>query len=482
MTTLALGSMNAVAAITYTNITSVPWISFGSLLLGSDGVLYGTSNRGGTNTAYGTIFSVTESGQLNVLYAFSSTPTNANFPIGDLTMIGTDLYGSANGLAFNHGYLFKYNILTDTYTNLLRLDGTNSGDGPMSGVTTIPGSGVVYYTTPSGGSTGDYGVVGAVSTNGGLLWVTPFANTNGANTWSALTYNPNDGYLYGVTVSGGKYDAGVFYKVNPTNHVITAIHSFTNTTDGGNPQHTLVLGPDNIFRGTWSSGAGGIFQIKPTGEYKVIYAFPGTGYTYPQGLTPGPNGDYFGVTWYGGSANGGQIFRITTNGYFSALIDLVPVNSYDVFRANTPTFGTNGNLFSTAWVQTNIFEVSVPLQPFVKKIEGLDTNTVRVTINSAAGQPYVLKAYRGDLSMTPLIISNTAVGGTDTFDITGITNGCGFYQADLFTNGLPAGYTTNISKGLYPPSILYTNLAQLPMLPILGGGTNLPGGGGPPVP
>jgi hypothetical protein len=153
-----------------------------------------------------------------------------------------------------------------------------------------------------------------------------------------------------------------------------------------------------------------------------------------------------------------------------------------MFKANTPTFGTNGNLFSTAWVQTNIFEVSVPLLPFVQKIEGVNSNTVRVTVNSAASQSYVLKAWRGDLSMTPLLVTNTAIGGTDTFDITDITNGCGFYQAGMFTNGLPAGYITNISKGIHSPLIQHVNLAQLPMLPILGGGTNVPGGGGPPVP
>ncbi|MDD5165309.1 MAG: hypothetical protein PHG25_02105 [Candidatus Pacebacteria bacterium] len=482
MTTLALGGTKATAAITYTNITSVPWISFGPLLSVSNGVFYGTSNRGGTNAPRGSIFSVSESGQMDTLYAFSSsTATNANSPMGPLLMIGTDLYGSANGLIFNRGHLFKYNVLADTYTNILRFDGTNNGDGPMGGVITIPGSGIVYYTTPSGGSSGNYGVVGAVSTNGSLLWVTPFANTNGASPWAGLTYNPNDGYLYGLTESGGKYDAGAFFRVNPTNHSITALHSFTNTTDGGNPQQALVLGPDNIFRSTWSSGAGGVFQIKPTGEYKVLYTFPGTDYTFPQGLTPGPNGDYFGVTWFGGSANGGQVFRITTNGDFSVLIDLIPTGSA-VFKANTLTFGTNGNLFGTAVVQTNIFQVSVPLVPFIQKIEGLNTNTLRVTINSAAGQSYVLKAYSGDLSMTPLIVSNTAVGGTDTFDITGITNGYGFYQTGVFTNGLPTSYHTNMTKGIYPPPITYSNLAQLPMLPALGGGTNGSGGGGPPLP
>jgi uncharacterized repeat protein (TIGR03803 family) len=87
------------------------------------------------------------------------------------------------------------------------------------------------------------------------------------------------------------------------------------------PNATLVLGPDGNFYGvteyggTCSAdeyGCGTIFRISPSGDFATVYTFRGSDGRQPvTGLTLGSDGNFYGTTYYGGTNDAGTIFRLT---------------------------------------------------------------------------------------------------------------------------------------------------------------------------
>ena len=72
----------------------------GNLVLGPDGIFYGTTQGGGTTNGYGTIFKMTTGGALTTLVTFKGT--NGVNPLDGLTLApdgnfyGTTEYGGTN--------------------------------------------------------------------------------------------------------------------------------------------------------------------------------------------------------------------------------------------------------------------------------------------------------------------------------------------------------------------------------------------------
>jgi uncharacterized repeat protein (TIGR03803 family) len=93
----------------------------------------------------------------------------------------------------------------------------------------------------------------------------------------------------------------------------TVLHSF-NGSDGTQPYAGLLFANDGKYYGTTAAGktAGTIFSIDPSGNFSLLYSFPGgSGGATPNGaLIQGGDGDFYGTTTLGGNANGGIIFRM----------------------------------------------------------------------------------------------------------------------------------------------------------------------------
>jgi len=110
------------------------WI--GLFTQGRDGNLYSTSQGGGTlvkGVAYGTVFQLTPTGNMTVLYSFQNNKDGV-FPNGGLTL-GTDgyLYGTTFTLGlYGEGSVFK--IATDgtSYTTLYSFKAPTSGYNPVT--------------------------------------------------------------------------------------------------------------------------------------------------------------------------------------------------------------------------------------------------------------------------------------------------------------------------------------------------------------
>jgi uncharacterized repeat protein (TIGR03803 family) len=229
----------------------------------------------------------------------------------------------------------------------------------------------LYGTTYEGGSNGyssgglGYGTVFKLNTNGfALTSLHSFAGTDGANP-TGLTFG-SDGNLYGVASFGGSNTAvvetngktgfGAIYKIT-TNGALTVLYSFGtmtnlagNALDGSQP-NPLLQGTDGNFYGTTAFGGsnttivdssqdvgyGTFFQISTNGAFIPLYSFgsvtnsagvPLDGANPSGPLVEGLDGNFYGVTQFGGPTNTGTIFRMTPQGTLTTLY----------------TFGTNSGI------------------------------------------------------------------------------------------------------------------------------------------
>src|SRR5579871_1849080 len=122
-----------------------------------------------------------------------------------------------------------------------------------------------------------------------------------------------DGNLYGTTISGGKGNFGVLYRVSKQGANFQVLKSFCSTTncrDGGAADNVLVAASDgNIYGTTGFGGSGGcqaynilgcgtIFRVTPaTGQYQIVFSFgvgSASGDAFPGALTVGADGLLYG--------------------------------------------------------------------------------------------------------------------------------------------------------------------------------------------
>ena len=343
---------------TLNNLYSFPQsiASYGGLTLLTNGIFYGTTVNGGTNRA-GTVFQLTANGTFTTLASFIGSPeNNGNYwpypnganPSASLTL-GPDgyLYGTANdggntNLNGGNGYGTIFRLITNSFPpyieTVFTFSGTN-GASPNANLTLGP-DGNSYGTTSSGGDYGDGTVFrmnfidnfGSYYFNYTITNLASFNGTNGAYSYGGLTVGP-DGKLYGTTSRGGGinyygnydyYNDGTVFQVT-TNGIFTNLVVFTGY-NGEYPEAGLTFGPDGNFYGTTSSGGnysgdnypnGTIFEMTTNGALATLFSFNSAdAQSYPNGespdagLTLGPDGNLYGVTYSGGSGGGGEIYRL----------------------------------------------------------------------------------------------------------------------------------------------------------------------------
>jgi uncharacterized repeat protein (TIGR03803 family) len=123
---------------------------------------------------------------------------------------------------------------------------------------------------------------------------------------------------------------GVVFKMTPSGQV-TILHSFGDGTvadDGAYPRDGLIAGANGNFHGTTleggSAGHGIVFEITSSGQMTVVHSF-GDGSVTDDGEQPRDSllldstGNFYGTTFYGGSAGDGTIFQMTSAGQVTIL-------------------------------------------------------------------------------------------------------------------------------------------------------------------
>ncbi len=189
---------------------------------------------------------------------------------------------------------------------------TNSqGQFPEGPVTLA--NGTLYGTTEKGGN--GCGTVFGVKPSGGNFHVVYRFSCNdndGRYPFGRLAFV--NGWLWGTTDHGGLggcfAGCGTIFAVDPANHKLTFIYSFTGGSNGAYPRggviavNGLIYGTtQNGGTGCFVSGCGTVFELNPaTGVQRVVYRFHGADGAYPRGALLAQTGTLYGTTANGGDA------------------------------------------------------------------------------------------------------------------------------------------------------------------------------------
>jgi uncharacterized repeat protein (TIGR03803 family) len=375
----------------------------GALIEAADGNFYGTSSGGGFPDE-GTIFSISPTGFLALLYTFcpNGPPcTDGASPMGGV-LLGTDgnFYGTTANGGVNCqsdgdgcGTVFKVTqqgTLTTLYSFCSK---TNCADGNGPTAMMQGSDGNFYGTTTSGGTSGNCGSGGCgtifkITPTGKLTTLHSFDKTDGESAEAGLVQG-TDGNFYGTTASGGANGDGTVVKITLAGK-LTTLHSF-DQTDGESPEAGMVQGTDGNFYGTTVSGGpefglGSVFKITPAGTLTTLYSFCSKTYPYctdgngPQtGLIQGTDGNFYGTTEFGGSVFNcsgqgcGTVFKITPTGSLKTLYAFC-ANGGDCADGSAPLAGllqgTEGIFYGTTTGGGfgTVFSLSVGLGPFVETL------------------------------------------------------------------------------------------------------------------
>jgi uncharacterized repeat protein (TIGR03803 family) len=424
--------------------------AFATPTQGRDGNIFATTSVGGSNNncLCGTVFNITPGGTLT-----SVGFEGADGAIPDAGLVlGNDglLYGTASfGGASGNGEVFRWNGRKGTLTVLHSFSGSD-GASPQTPLTLGPG-GKFYGTTNTGGAN-NLGTVFSMKRSGSITTLHSFSAADGQNPLGAGLTVGLHGDLYSVTSGGGNNGFGTIFK-------ITASGTFTKLYDfdqihGANPHGSLLLAADGNMYGTTNAGGGlnlgVVFKVTPTGIVTVLHSFDSIDGASPEsGLMQGSDGKLYGTTFFGGINGNGTIFSITTGGTLTTIYNFP--GFYNVDGANP--YGlmqyTDGKLYgmtSQGGVSNNcddfgatgcgtMFSLDLGLRPFVQLVD------------SSGKVGSVIQILGTDLTGTTAVSFNGVPASTFT-----VVHGT-FMEAML-----PAGATTGPLTVTTPTGTLTSNV------------------------
>lgn len=308
------------------------------LIHASDGVLYGTTYYGGSSN-YGTVFKLSTDGSgYVILRSFTGSDGDGRSPQaalvegGDGFLYGVTYYGGTNSV----GTLFKLSKDGSGYGLVQTFSRLQDGANPV-GLTEGPGA-ILYGAANTGGTNGS-GTIFKLNRSGGGFVVLHHCLSgvpdDGGN--PAIPTLGSDGALYGTMTRGGEMDRGILYKVQTDGSSFTVLRSFNTTGyDGSHPIAVPLLGADGALYGTTYYGGrydvGTVFKMAPDGTgYTILHDFS---MRWPDGQNPaaallrGADGAFYGTTLYGGSNSQGTVFKLNGDG-----------TGYRILRSFTGTGG-----------------------------------------------------------------------------------------------------------------------------------------------
>jgi uncharacterized repeat protein (TIGR03803 family) len=215
-------------------------IPYAPPIQGNDGNLYGTARSGGGG--YGTVYKLTLSGTFAVLHQFAGT--DGATPLANLSQ-ATDgnFYGTTdaggNGTC-NCGTVFKITP-SGTLTVLYNFDNTH-GNSPLYASLVQASNGKFYGTTYYGGANG-VGVIYQMTSSGVVTVLHDFTNYDGGPPTVALV-QATDGSLY--SVGGGK-----LFRINPSSGNFSVQYTYGAE---GNPSSPLLQNTNGVFYGKTNNG------------------------------------------------------------------------------------------------------------------------------------------------------------------------------------------------------------------------------------
>jgi len=298
---------------------------YGSLVRDTVGNLYGTTEAGGAAGA-GTVFKVNKGGTYTVLYRFKGGPDGANPYVGVIRDAAGNLYGTtANGGASGLGTVFK---LTKTGKEKVLYSFAGGSDGcyPYGGLLR-DAAGNLYGTTEVCGASG-VGTVFKLTNTGKETVLHSFAGGSSDGEFPSFTSLLMDtsGNLYGVAEQGGTDNLGVVYKLSKSGK-LKVLYSFAGgTSDGCDVFGTPFMDAEGNLYGTanacGSAHVGIVWKVSQKGKETVLHNFTAgssDGAEPIAGVIMDANGNLYGDTYQGGSANLGTVYKLNKTGKVTLL-------------------------------------------------------------------------------------------------------------------------------------------------------------------
>ena len=197
----------------------------GGLISDSSGTLYGVTQYAGSPGNHGIVYELTPSGSgfiETVLHAFQGTP-DGGCPIGGLMWDGSgNMYGTTSSRGSGgDGTTFELTASGGVWGFSLLYSFVGSGGfgpcGPGSATNLVMDlSGNLYGSLESAGAYQNGNVFKLTASNGGWVYnsMHDFIGDDGMFPWSSLVID-RGGNIYGTTIYGGAYGAGVVFEVTP---------------------------------------------------------------------------------------------------------------------------------------------------------------------------------------------------------------------------------------------------------------------------
>jgi uncharacterized repeat protein (TIGR03803 family) len=397
------------------------------LIQATNGEFYGTTRFGGDSTAFGcvagcgAIFTMTAAGKLTTLHDFDGTDGFDSYsgPVQgtDGNFYGTTTYGGVSSLCpQEQGCGTVYKITPAG--NLITLHEFDETDGYEAFAGLVQGTDGNFYGTTVGGGINDAscaaapygcGTIFKIDLKGFLTTLYQFCSlpncADGEAPYGGLV-QAADGNFYGTAADGGTDNYGTIFKITPEGQFTRLYRFFCSTgpvcPEGAFP-FQLVQGTDGNFYGTTLEGGmgtggrspgcspycGTIFKITPEGTLTTLYNFCSLANCLDGGaswgLVQATDGNFYGTTFYGGTATLGTVYKISvglrpfvqtnpTSGNVGTAVTILGNNlaaaTSVTFNGTPATFQASGTYITTtvpSGATTGTVEVVTPKKTFKSK-------------------------------------------------------------------------------------------------------------------
>jgi uncharacterized repeat protein (TIGR03803 family) len=301
------------------------------LTMNAKGVLYGTTNKGGSEdsgTVYALVPPTAQGGwKEQIVHNFGTVTDDVVTPIYGVLLAPEGLYGVDQGGANNTGafYLLTRTPGSSSFTQniLFSFGAFGSGDGADPGGELVRDSKGNFYGVTVQGGVNNLGAVYKLTppASAGGAWtesvIFSFDGTNGTLPSGRLLLGKG-GVLYGTTSGGGDHSAGTVFQLTPPASgtgpwTEKVLYSFTGGLDGGEPQNGIIMDTKGNLLGTASNA---IFQLTPpssaSGNWTetVLHDFTGPDGFIANNLTLF-QGAVYGTTLEGGAFGVGNVYKLT---------------------------------------------------------------------------------------------------------------------------------------------------------------------------
>ena len=279
-----------------------------ALIQASDGNFYGVAQA--SIPGGGTIFKLTASGKVTLLFRFPNNPTTGFFDDGN----------APNSIA----------------------EGSD---------------GLLYGTAGSGGpNSASLGTLWRIHEDGsGFQVLQQFCTscTNGGSPNNIIA--GSDGNLYGTTGYGGFFPSsgacqglgcGVVFRLT-TSGAYAVLHRFNGTSETSLPIGVTQASDGNLYGGTAYLGGGALYRVTPSGEFTNLFSF-GSGVYALAPLTQSSDGLLYGFSHLV-SASTIEFFSSTLEGSVSSIASVTQA-LYKQYGIGKVLQATDGNFWTSASV------------------------------------------------------------------------------------------------------------------------------------